>query len=817
MDYSFKFKLSGRSDSTFQKTFDNMNKNLGSINERMKELNSTKMDITSALKLEEKISSLSNEYNELSRANKELQDKLKFSNSAVKESEIAYSQAKQELENYRNSLEKGKQRTEEQKAKIEQLNLKVKESREAFQNATKEHKSLNTQAERTTRKTETLSGKIESQSDRLKTLKDKLKSAGVETNNLAEEDKKLSSEIEKVNKKMQAQEAAANIQQKALHGRMQAREKMFTAVEQAMILKKPINSAMQFESAMADVKKVVDFDNENQFGQMGKDIVNLSKKIPMAADGIADIVAAGGQSGINKNDLVNFAEDAAKMGIAFDITAEEAGQSMAQWRTAFKMNQSEVKTLADRINYLGNTTAASAPIISNIVSRIGPLGEVGGAASESIAALGATMAGTGISEEIASTGIKNLILNLTKGESATAKQAQAFKDLGFTSTGMAKAMQEDANKAILSVLKSISKLDKDKQSSMLTSLFGSESVGAIAPLLTNIGQLEENFNKVADATQYAGSMQKEYDSIASTTANKFELVKNKASAFGITIGNTLLPSLAKTFDSTGKVIDKLDAFAQKHPKLVSGVVKFTAALLGGAIAFSALKYGATIIAAPFTDCWALMVKMGVVTEGLTAKQALLTISQKAGAVATGILTGAQKLLNLALTMNPVGLVIGVIAALGAAIYIAYQKSEKFREGVQNLWKKLKELFSLKKPAWLDEFQNSESVQNAYAMKTGQPAPKGRNAVGTNYWRGGLTMVGENGPELINLRKGASIASAAKSSALMGKSLNLTYSPTIVMSPNANKRDIDSALDMSYAKFKNYAERLERDNDRVSFV
>lgn len=34
---------------------------------------------------------------------------------------------------------------------------------------------------------------------------------------------------------------------------------------------------------------------------------------------------------------------------------------MAKWRTAFKMGQSDVVKLADKINFLGNTTAASAP------------------------------------------------------------------------------------------------------------------------------------------------------------------------------------------------------------------------------------------------------------------------------------------------------------------------------------------------------------------------------------------------------------------------------------------------------------------------
>ena len=48
------------------------------------------------------------------------------------------------------------------------------------------------------------------------------------------------------------------------------------------------------------------------------------------------------------------------MGVAFDVTAEQAGEMMAKWRSAFKIGQKEVEILADQINYLGNTTAASA-------------------------------------------------------------------------------------------------------------------------------------------------------------------------------------------------------------------------------------------------------------------------------------------------------------------------------------------------------------------------------------------------------------------------------------------------------------------------
>ena len=79
--------------------------------------------------------------------------------------------------------------------------------------------------------------------------------------------------------------------------------------------------AIKFESAMADVKKVVNFDTPEQFKEMSNDILKLTRTIPMAGEEIAAIVAAGGQSGVARENLLGYAKDAATMGVAFDMAA----------------------------------------------------------------------------------------------------------------------------------------------------------------------------------------------------------------------------------------------------------------------------------------------------------------------------------------------------------------------------------------------------------------------------------------------------------------------------------------------------------------
>lgn len=361
-----------------------------------------------------------------------------------------------------------------------------------------------------------------------------------------------------------------------------------TAILSALLM--PIGSAITFESKMADIRKVVDgLDNKQAFQGMSEDILELSTQLPMAAEGIAEIVAAGGQAGIARQDLMQFANDAVKMGVAFDQTAEESGQMMAQWRTAFKLTQDDVVVLADKINYLGNTGPANAAKISEIVTRIGPLGEVAGVASGEIAAMGATIAGMGVESEIASTGIKNFMLSLTAGKSATSAQRKALSFLKIDPGKLAAEMQKDSKGAILKVLDSLAKVPKAKQAAVMNSLFGKESLGAIAPLLTNMDLLRTNFNRVADAQQYGGSMQKEYASRAATTENQLTLLKNSVNAISVTLGDTFLPAINDATKEVMPYLEQLRSFVRANPELVQSVAKFGAALLGTGIAIGTLS------------------------------------------------------------------------------------------------------------------------------------------------------------------------------------------------------------------------------------
>lgn len=447
-------------------------------------------------------------------------------------------------------------------------------------------------------------------------------------------------------------------------------------------------AAMEFESEMAEIRKVVDFDTPEQFKQMGQDILDLSTKMPMAASGIAKIVAAGGQAGIAKEDLLEFAQDAVKMGVAFDLTADQAGDMMAKWRSAFDLNQDGVVALADKINYLGNTTAASAPLISDVVTRIGPLGEIGGVASGEIAALGATMIQTGTKSDVAATGIKNLILGMSIGEKATKSQAAAFQQLGFDAADMAKRMQTDAKGAILDVFHAIQALPKDQQAGVLKDLFGEESIGAISPLLSKLNLLEDNFNKVSDATKYGGSVDAEYAARCETTANQMYLFKNSMTAVAIEIGSALLPAINSILRSIVPVVVAFANWAKEHQVLIQTMVALAASFAGVLLAarsILAIRAGFNMLKET-ANLFFIVNKNGetVLRGAATASKLFHAGLSGLGAAFRLAATGARAL-AMALMANPIIAIVAVIIAVVAAIIYFWNTNEQFRAAVIAIW------------------------------------------------------------------------------------------------------------------------------------
>ena len=701
-----------------------------------------------------------------------------------------------------------------------------------------------------------LNDKIKENRSLLKTLKQAQKDGVITATSYKNAVAQINPEIERLTK---AQQKYIN-QQSKLNGLQEGmRSHGANALQYAGMaysVAQVADAAVKFESSMADVRKVVDFDSPEQFKQMGKDILDLSTRIPMAAEGLAQIVAAGGQSGIARDELLGFAESAAKMGVAFDITAEQAGDMMAKWRTAFKMGQSDVVKLADKINFLGNTTAASAPLISDVVTRIGPLGSVGGVASGEIAALGASLVGSGVTSEIAATGIKNLILALVSGESATKSQNEAFAALGLNAVDMAKYMQKDARGAILSVLEAVQRLDKEQQASVMAELFGKESISAIAPLLSNLDALKTNFDAVSDASKYAGSMEKEFQTRAETTANAMELMNNSIYRTKVAIGQGLLPAIVPVASVVADAATAVGNFATEYPNLTGAVLGGTGALFGVAAAASAFMWalnGARLalfgaktafgIAGAALGKYNILIKTGTaLTYGWNLAGRLFNSGLAiTGSMFKGLGVGAMKLWGILLANPWIAL---ATVAVGAA-WMIYKNWDTVKEWFTTLWdnptlalqqfcdgvkSKLGEAYDWihNKRESISNFLSSPIFGSVNITASGQNGQKvAQNAYGGIYGKGAfLTTFAERDgesaiPHTPNKRNVGLLAAtnAIMGNPLGGVNINATFNPQIAVQGGTSDTaaQIDNLMTQKMREFEEMLKRVAAQQRRLSYA
>ena len=362
-------------------------------------------------------------------------------------------------------------------------------------------------------------------------------------------------------------------------------------------VKGAVDEAVKFESAMAGVKKVIDFDTPEAFKQMGDDIIRLSQEIPMAADGLADIMASAGQAGIAQQELFRFTETAAKMGVAFEISAQEAGQAMAEMRVAFKMSQDEVEVLADKINYLGNTSPNNAAKIMEITQAVGAVAELGGFAADQVAALSSVI--VGIDPSSVATGMKNISLRLTEGANATKAQRAAFERLGLSAEDVAKRMKEDAVGTLMEVTRLISEtIPEHEQSAISKMLVGQEALPVFAQLVQNQDIAIQKLKDMGDASKYAGSMLKEFAAVAETSQAQMQIFGNNITAVKIALGAALLPAINSVMQALTPMLQAFTEWASANPQMVATITAITAGalglvtVLGGlALAFTAVTSG----------------------------------------------------------------------------------------------------------------------------------------------------------------------------------------------------------------------------------
>ncbi|MBD3877362.1 phage tail tape measure protein [Pseudomonas kunmingensis] len=445
----------------------------------------------------------------------------------------------------------------------------------------------------------------------------------------------------------------------------------------------PVKLAIDFESAMADVKKVVDFKTPDGFNNLSRDILELTRTLPLTGNELAAITASGGQLGVAETDLKQFTTTVAKMATAFDMSAADAGDSMAKLANVYRIPISQIGRLGDAINELSNSSPAKASDIVNALGRIGGVAKSFGLTETQAAALSNTFISLGKSPEVAGTAINGMLIKLQTADKQGGAFQEALAAMGMNASSLKEAIGRDAQGALTGFLDAVAKVPEADRMGMLVDLFGLEYADDVAVLAGSTKTYAESLKLVKDASSYSGSMEKEFQARAATTAASLQLLKNGLSEIGINIGSAVLPGLNSLIGTIRPLLTQFAGWAKENASLVSGAVKLIAGAAALKLSFIGLAYGVSLGASGLN---AAGMAMSIVSGKTTLLNQAL-IGTRLAPLITGVgnltamlpgLTGVMGTLGGVIAATPIGWLIAGVAGVAVAGLLIYKYWEPIR-------------------------------------------------------------------------------------------------------------------------------------------
>ncbi|WP_353286483.1 phage tail tape measure protein [Wolbachia endosymbiont (group A) of Crataerina pallida] len=506
--------------------------------------------------------------------------------------------------------------------------------------------------------------------DALHTLNEEIRKSGKDVKSLVRDQTKLGSSIEALKGKYSKLGSVIQKQQNALARKAHYKSQVMETIGLGLSLAAPIKVAIDFESAMADVRKVVEFNGDNEANIFTRKLKKLSREIPLSAAELAKIAASGGQLGIDKDKLLEFTTTVAKMATAFDMSAEQAGDSIAKLANIYGIAVEKMEGVGDVINYLSDNTAAKAKDMVEALAIVGGTAKQFGLDIKETSNLVNAFISLGKQPAKAATAINALLSKLQTAEGQGKEFRAALESIGITAEEMSQKVAQNGQEALLYFFKTLEKIDKQERSQILLNLFGQEYQDDIALIVGSLEEYKKAIGFVTDKEKYNKSMQKEFNNRASTTANNLQLLKNTIAELGMNLGSVVLPPLNWISKILRSISIGIAWFAEKCPILTTGIMSIISALIIGKIAVVGFGYAFALAGG------------GILTFKAILHGTLLPVLTSLSArVIPAVIMGLK-----ALTLtNPIGAAIAGLS-VGAALVIA--NWQKVKDFFSSLWKSI---------------------------------------------------------------------------------------------------------------------------------
>ena len=312
-----------------------------------------------------------------------------------------------------------------------------------------------------------------------------------------------------------------------------------------------LKAAIDFESSFAGVIKTVDdaTDSMGRLTPVGEELKqsfrDLALEIPISANELAGIGEVAGQLGIETQNIADFTETMAKLGVTTNLSAEEAATSLARLANVTGLPQTEFERLGSTVVALGNNLATTESEIVMFGQRIAGAGAIAGLSEPQILAIGGAMSSVGIEAEAGGTAVQKVLLTMNDAVAAGGAELVRFADLsGQSVEQFAAGWRDNAGAQFTAFVEGLA-AQGDQASAVLKDLIGTDQRLQRAFLsLAQSGDTLRNAMSLANVAWVENTaLAKEAEIRFQTTSAELTILWNNVKDVAISLGEALLPTL----------------------------------------------------------------------------------------------------------------------------------------------------------------------------------------------------------------------------------------------------------------------------------
>lgn len=436
-------------------------------------------------------------------------------------------------------------------------------------------------------------------------------------------------ELEKVKKKTKELE-------KALSTTAKVSAAAFAAFSAAIAV--TTKSFIDYEKALVGVGKTTNIEGK-RLEKFGKQFQKLSQEIPVSTNELLGIAQAAGQLGVTgEKNLLKFTETVAKLGVATDLSGEQAATTLTRILNATGEGIESIDTFGSVIVALGNNFAATESEIARMANEVARATGVFDVSAAQAAALGTAMRSVGIQAELGGSVVGKSFRTIDAAVRDGGKNLKVLADLaGVTGEEFTRVFEEDSTAAFQLFIEGLGDVVENGGSAAKEleklGLKGDE-VNKVLPILAKNSELVGQALKTAsDETKNATALNDEAAKAYATLGAETDKLINTATNLSVSIGEKLAPTIKSIIVDTREFLESINnldnevvsnvATFLKWGAAISGVVAGIAAFLLAAIKVSAIIAGisaaflpATLAASAF---WvALTGPIGIAIAGVAA-------------------------------------------------------------------------------------------------------------------------------------------------------------------------------------------------------